>query len=83
MARTLRLNIKISDEMSETLIFWSQKMGVSKSQLAGIALQAGMKHVLRAVSPEDSIDPELLAKIMKIYEVQDNLETLEKNEKTL
>ena len=45
-----------------------KEWALTKSQLAGMAIQAGMGGILRAVKPEESIPPEMWAKITKEIE---------------
>jgi len=58
MSEATRINMRISGEMNDTLNFWTNKLGVSKSQLCSIALQAGMKNLLSVVAAENHKLPE-------------------------
>lgn len=58
-----RTTARVSDEIKGKLKEWSKKLGVTESQLAGMAITAGLGAILRAVSPEDAVSPELLAKV--------------------
>lgn len=58
-----RVTARISDELSDKLNHWSKKLGLTKSQLAGMAITAGFDAILRAVSPVDALTAEQWAKI--------------------
>lgn len=64
MVKRVRVWSVVSPDLDKKLIDWSERMGVTKSQLINIAIQAGLSAVTKAVSPEDAISPEVLAKIM-------------------
>lgn len=61
----MRLTVRVPDEIGEKLDKYSKEWALTKSQLAGMAIQAGMGGLLRAVKPEESIDIETWAKIIK------------------
>lgn len=64
----MRLTVRVPDEIGEQLEKYSKEWALTKSQLAGMAIQAGMGGILRAVKPEESIPPEMWAKITKEIE---------------
>jgi len=64
----MRLTVRVPDEIGEQLDKYSKEWALTKSQLAGMAIQAGMGGILRAVKPEESIPPEMWAKITKEIE---------------
>ena len=61
----MRLTVRVPDEIGEQLEKYSKEWALTKSQLAGMAIQAGMGGILRAVKPEESIPPDVWAKITK------------------
>lgn len=67
----IRITVRLPDEIGEQLDKYSKEWALTKSQLAGMAIQAGMGGILRAVKPEESISPELWAKITKEIEKLD------------
>lgn len=66
-----RMTVRIPDEINQQLTKYSKEWALTKSQLAGMAIQAGLGGILRAVKPEDSISPEIWAKITKEIEKLD------------
>ena len=64
----MRLTVRVPDEIGEQLDKYSKEWALTKSQLAGMAIQAGMSGILRAVKPEESIAPETWAKIVSEIE---------------
>lgn len=63
-----RLNVRISDEMGLLIEKLSKEMGVTQSQLGGMAIMAGIRAIVIAVKPEDALSDERWAKIA--YEVE-------------
>lgn len=64
----VRMTVRIPDEIADQLDRYSKEWALTKSQLAGMAIQAGMGGILRAVKPEEAIPPELWARITKEIE---------------
>ena len=64
----VRITVRIPDEIADQLDKYSKEWALTKSQLAGMAIQAGMGGILRAVKPEEAISPELWARITKEIE---------------
>lgn len=62
---TIRLNIRVSKEFSDTLDMWSDRLGVTKSQFSSMCLQAGIKSVVRAFEPESALTPEVVKMVME------------------
>lgn len=65
-----RVMARIPDEVAEKIVSWSSRLGITQSQLMGMAIQAGLDNIIRAISPAESITPELLAKIAKAIELE-------------
>lgn len=63
MAR--RIQTRVSDELGEDLASWAIKLGITQSQLAGMAIYAGFSSILRAVAPEYAISPDKMADIIQ------------------
>ena len=66
-----RMTVRIPDEIDRQLTKYSKEWALTKSQLAGMAIQSGLSSILRAVKPEESISPEIWAKITKELEKLD------------
>ncbi len=62
---TKRLNVRISDEVAEKVRLWSERFGITQSQLGGMALQSGLDTIIRAVDPVESLSPVQLEKIIQ------------------
>lgn len=70
-----RLNVRISDELGLLIEKWSKELGVTQSQLGGMAIQAGIGALLRAVKPEEAVPAETWAKIVhEMQKLDGNLE---------
>lgn len=54
----------VNPELNEKLETWAVRLGLSKAQLINISIQAGLSAVTKAISPEEAISPDILAKIM-------------------
>lgn len=65
-----RVNVRVPDQIFEKAGVWSEKLGVSKSQLMGMAIQAGLDSIIRAISPVDSISPDQWAELVAAYEAR-------------
>jgi hypothetical protein len=63
-----RLQVRVSDETAEKVLLWAGKLGVSASQLGGMAVMSGIDAIIRAVSPMESISPEVMVKWAREYE---------------
>lgn len=74
---TIRLNVRITKEFNEKLDLWTDRLGLSKSQLTAMALQAGLNNVIRVISPEEVLTPEIMKMFIeatKNMEVNNDLE---------
>lgn len=65
-----RVTARIPDEVDEKVKVWSEKLGVTQSQLMGMAIQAGIDSIIRAISPADALTPVQWAAIVKAVEEQ-------------
>lgn len=81
MAR--RISVRVPDDIADQVVMWADRFGVTQSQLSGMAVQAGLGAILRAVRPEEAISPDILAKIIKAMNDQGvNIEELKNAEET-
>lgn len=76
-----RIQARVSDDMYEKLLSWADRLGVNVSQLSGMAIQAGLDSIIRAVSPADSLSPDQWAKIIKAVEIQGGIDEKSSSEK--
>lgn len=60
-----RFTLRITKELNEKLTGWSNRLGISKAQLANMAIQAGLGSIIRAVAPEESMSADKWAEIIK------------------
>ena len=63
-----RMTVRIPDEIDQQLTKYSKEWALTKSQLAGMAIQSGLSSILRAVKPEEAIEPATWAKIVQEVE---------------
>ena len=63
-----RVQIRLPNDEFDKLKTWSRKLGVTMGQLGGMATQAGMDGIIRAVSPVDSVTPAKWAEIIEAME---------------
>lgn len=62
---TKRVTARIPDETDQEVIKWAKRLGLAKAQLLGMAVQAGLGQIVRAVSPVDAFTPSQWATIVK------------------
>lgn len=60
----VRVWTSIPDDVDKRVNEWSDRMGVRKSVLLGLAVQSGLDALVRAVSPAESVPPAMLASIL-------------------
>lgn len=65
-----RIQARVSDDMYDKLSMWAERLGVNMSQLSGMAIQAGLDSIIRAVSPVESLSPGQWAVIFKAMQEQ-------------
>lgn len=70
-----RFNVRVSDELDASITKYSLEFAVTKSQFAGMCIQAGLGAILRAVKPEESIDTDTWAKIILAVENSKGMKT--------
>lgn len=63
-----RVQIRLPNDEFDKLKTWSRKLGVTMGQLGGMATQAGLDGIIRAVSPIDSVTNEKWAEIIEAME---------------
>lgn len=68
MAEKFRIWSNVTPELYEELSKWATRLGLTKAQLVNICVQAGLGSVIRAIAPEESIPPVILAEIIKSLE---------------
>lgn len=65
MTKTKRVTARVSEEMQQKIAMWAVKLGLTQAQLMGMAIQAGLDSIIRAVSPVDAMSTQQWAAIMK------------------
>jgi hypothetical protein len=60
-----RMNVRLGSEDDALIRKFAPQFGLTLSQLGGLAIHAGLKAILRAVSPEDAISPAKYAEMIK------------------
>lgn len=55
----------VSKQTDLQLTRWATRLGMSKSMLINLCVQAGLGQVVRAVAPEEAFDPKQWAAIFK------------------
>lgn len=60
-----RIWATVPDEFYEKFVGWCDKLALQQSQLGGMAIQAGLDNIARAVSPVESMSPTQWANILK------------------
>jgi len=68
--KKIRVWTSVTPELDGKVEFWAEKLGVTKSQLINMCLQAGLKNIITAFSPEDVFTPETWAKLVKAMQVE-------------
>lgn len=71
---TKRVNVRVSDAIFEKTAVWAERLAVTKSQLMGMAIQAGLDSIIRAISPVESITSDQWADLVKAYEKKNEKE---------
>lgn len=67
-----RIYARVTDETEKKLLLWSDKLGVTKTQLINMSILAGLDSIIRAVDPVSSLTPEqVVALVQKGIEFQD------------
>ena len=63
-----RVSARVSDDVWEKVVVYSEKYGVTQSQLYGMSIRAGLSAIIRAINPEEIMTPEQWALMVKAYE---------------
>jgi hypothetical protein len=61
-----KLYIKVPAEFFENFVSWAGRLGLTRNQLGNICLQAGLKNIIRAVSPEEALTAEQIVSIARL-----------------
>ena len=64
--RRVAILVRLSPETYSEFEKWRKKLGQDKSGFAGLCIQAGIKSVVRGVSPEDAMDPKTMANVISL-----------------
>lgn len=60
---TRRMTVTLPDATGKQVDLWAERLGLTKSQFLGMAVQSGIGHIIKAVSPLDAYTPEQLKRI--------------------
>lgn len=71
MEDVTRINVRVTKEFNKKLDTWAARLGLNKSQLCTMALQAGLNNIVRSISPEEVLTPDVLKMIMDIAKQQE------------
>jgi hypothetical protein len=66
-----RIFSRVTPEFYDKFCGWAAKLGFTKSQFGSLCIQAGMNAIIRAISPEESVTPETMAKIVEALQKQE------------
>lgn len=59
-----RINLRCDDDVYIMLVEWAKKLGITQSQLGGMALKAGLLRVIQSMDPIGGLSEEQLSKII-------------------
>jgi len=77
---TFKVSGRVPVDVNEKLDKWYKKLGVTKSVLISMCIQAGINNVIRAISPEESISPETLKNLLDMYDLKVETEKIVQGE---
>ena len=60
-----KLYVAVTNEFDDRFMAWAKRLGLTKSQLGNICVQAGLNAVIRAVSPEEAFSSEQIVDILE------------------
>lgn len=63
-----RLNLFVPNDILDSVDFYSEKFSIPKAHLISMSIRAGLGNIIRAISPEDLLTPEVLKKMGASYE---------------
>jgi hypothetical protein len=58
-------------EVGDSLEYWYVKLGIPKTSLVAMSIQAGLKAIIRGIAPEEAFSPEQWQKILDIKNKKD------------
>lgn len=65
----------VPQDVGDQLDFWYVKLGIPKTALVALCVQAGLKAVIRGVAPEEAFTPEQWQKILDVNKkTEDDIE---------
>ena len=53
-------------EVGDSLEYWYVKLGIPKTSLVAMSIQAGLKAIIRGIAPEEAFTPEQWSKILEV-----------------
>lgn len=70
MEETRKIAGRVTEEVNQEIDAWAEKLGMGKTAFVSLCIMAGLKQVIRVVSPEEAISPETILKVIKAAEDQ-------------
>lgn len=70
MESTIRVTGRVTPDINEELKYWAVELGMQKTAFISLCIRAGLKAVIRSVSPEDAISSDKLAEVLRAVEAQ-------------
>jgi hypothetical protein len=56
----------VPGEVGDSLDYWYVKLGIPKTALVAMCIQAGLKAIIRGIAPEEAFSPEQWQKILDL-----------------
>jgi hypothetical protein len=56
----------VPGEVGEKLEYWYVQLGIPKTALVAMCIQAGLKAIIRGIAPEEAFSPEQWSKILSV-----------------
>jgi antitoxin component of RelBE/YafQ-DinJ toxin-antitoxin module len=64
MAQRARVNVKLSQEVYDSLKRWSKELGITMSQLGGMAVYSGLRNITRSIDPMRALTDDELRRLI-------------------
>lgn len=61
----------VPGEVGAQLDYWYVKLGIPKTALVAMCIQAGLKAIIRGIAPEEAFTPEQWQKILDLKDKQE------------
>jgi hypothetical protein len=64
----------VPGEVGDQLDYWYVKLGIPKTALVAMCIQAGLKAIIRGIAPEEAFTPEQWQKILDVRDKGGDIE---------